>query len=334
MTGPVELDSDRPARIVRDGNVYWRASMIGGCERGLLAAAMPHKYPPRAWPDDFQVILDEGKRLEDRISDAWAEQTGEATRFAQKRIELYIGNINDVDVYIEGQIDGVALEARNLREFKKFRESSWQRFMQAGVEFTKYYPWQVSVYMHALTAEGGVPVGCECVGGRYDHEADRLVEVYGHRLIDPPIAMRAIRAKVARLENMIAQGFDPREGVCAADQFPCRWWYLHDLPDAPDSAAPVELADPEWEMVADWLVVSRAASEGRKEVKALEKRAGELRDGIIAALRARGIAPGDVALGDSGLVVHWKEQHRAEHVVKASTATTFKIDSPDEGFTK
>jgi hypothetical protein len=95
----------------------------------------------------------------------------------------------------------------------------------------------------------------------------------------------------------------------------------------------VELSDAEWEQVADWLVVSRAAAEGRKEVRVLEKRASELRDEIVAALRTRGVGPGDVALGDSGLVVHWRETHRAEHVVKASTATTFKIDSP-EGFAK
>lgn len=228
-----ELDPDRPIREERDGAVYYRASAIGSCVRALVAAAKPKAYPPRPHPEWFMDVLNEGKRMETVIDNAWQEQTDVPTINHQARVTLYIGEINGKDVYVEGSIDGQRADRNTLREYKKFRDSTWPTFVRNGIEVHVNYPWQTSVYMH-----GGEFDDVEFVGGHYwctkDDDGniteEGISEVHGHTLTGPPIPLKAIRLKVAMVERLINDGYDPKEVECSV-KFPCAWWYLHDIKD-------------------------------------------------------------------------------------------------------
>ena len=325
--------------------VVYRASSVGACERALLATA--RKYERRQHPEWFDAVLDEGRRMEPHIDAIWQNETGVTVVGGQDIVELYVGEIDGRDVIIRGHIDGrIDGDRHTLVEYKKFRPSTWGKFLQQGVEVNVNYPWQVSVYMYA-----GMFDNVMFVGGLYSPEQDRIVEVAEFRLTNPPIPLAAIRRKVARIERMINAGFDPcDDGVeCKASMYPCPYFYLHDdrRDDTTATSTPVDTAvdkpvrkrkqkqdslptvtiepsDALYDLIADTQTHRQEVTRLRRLIEEHDRLAKKAQTDLLAAMTAAGATAGSTAtVGD--FVLSWTEQHRKAYEVKESTVTEFTI---------
>jgi len=257
---------NRPARYVERFNegpddepieqVVYRASSLGVCDVHILATAQGMIGADK--PEWFQQVLDEGSLAEGVIACMWEEETGVWTANSQQEVELEIGEIDGRRVIIRGHIDGMrdGLGPIVLREYKKFRKSTWENFLRQGIEVNKNYPWQASVYMHALGAEE-----CEFVGGHligyYDSKEEgdphrtiydslddvpagviplpEISEVKHKPILAPPIALKDIRARIVRWERLINAGTPLSEGKCEKPYaYPCPFYTLHPDDDEPE----------------------------------------------------------------------------------------------------
>lgn len=229
---------DRPARYVEgegeDQVVVYRASGLGGCMKAYVAMARGRQGQPT--PEWMQEVFEEGHQAEPLIRERYMNEQDALVVGDQDEVELDLGDIYGHPVIVRGHIDGVSsrgyMEPDVLFEAKKFRESTWPKFLQSGIECNVNYPWQVAVYMHALDLEG-----CEFVGGRVSFdEWDnlKLEEIAVKHLAQPPFSLKAIRQRVASIEKLINAGFDVAEVPCSANVFPCPYYKLHDLPEEAD----------------------------------------------------------------------------------------------------
>lgn len=328
-----EHADNRPFRYVETGDdgtetVVYRASSVGACERALIATA--RKYERRQHPDWFDAVLDEGRRMEPFIDAIWQDTAGQEVTGGQDTVELHVGEIDGRNVIVRGHIDGMidGSNGKTLVEYKKFRPSTWGKFLQQGVEVNVNYPWQVSVYMHA----GGFD-SAMFVGGLYSPETDRITEVAEFRLATPPIPLAAIRRKVARIERMVNAGYDPCDDgvVCKATMYPCPYFYLHDDKQNPvdkgDKSVDgvvLEPTDALYDLIADAQMHRQEVTRLRKLVDEHDRLAKKAQAELQAAMAAAGATAGTSAtVGE--FVLTWTEQHRKAYEVKASTITKFNI---------
>lgn len=230
-------DDGTPTRII------YRASSLGGCERAMIATA--RGLPTQPHPEWFAEVLEEGNTAEPIISAMWDEQSGIPTVRQQEELELWVMDVDlvvagvtyvDVPVVVRAHIDGRADTVADspvpeliptLREYKKFRNSTWPNFIRQGCEINLFYPWQLAAMMHAIKAvEGDYPL-VEMVAGRW--EDDTVQEISVHFIDNPPIPLKAIKKKIARIERLLAEGYDPTdpEVVCTENQYPCGHWRIH-----------------------------------------------------------------------------------------------------------
>ena len=333
MSEELDLGSDdRPFRYVEVGadgheTVVYRASAVGGCERALVATARKLvRKPHPAW---FQEVLDEGKRMEPVIDQAWQEKSDTITVNRQKTLELEIGEIDERRVIVRAHIDGEAAFTGDLREYKKFRDSTWDKFLRSGVEVNVNYPWQVAAMMHA----GRYDV-CEFVGGHYDADKDKIVDTFCHELRTPPIPLLAIKKKIARVERLINSGMDPTDdGVTCTGAYPCPYWYLPGhgkTEDAVAEAVVVALSDALADAIADWHAAKQQAAKARGELKAHEGQTKLAAEKIKTMLKGDGVTAGTQAqAGD--WTIDWKLVERKGYEVKPTTYETIDINIKEEG---
>jgi len=268
--------------------------------------------------------------MESTISDMWDEETGVPTVDKQREFNLFVGTIDDHDVYVRAHVDGVnGKDMTSLREYKKFRDSTWGKFLEQGVECQPNYPWQVSVAMHAMAAgykpARQIAVACEFVGGRYHGDDDTgrsITEVVCKYLATPPIPLNAIRVRVARIERLINQGFDLPEVPCNAAMYPCPYYRYHDpKAELHEMTLP---ADAAWnDIFTDYMQGRASVTAMRRQVDEFDATVKAMRQQIIDRLLVEGVKPGTkVNIGD--YEAKWQETERAEYVVKASVVT--KVD--------
>jgi len=266
------MSDNRPARYLEDdgATVVYRASSLGLCPKAIVALA--DGYTPAPMPEWFREVLDEGTRAEPVISAMWDKETGIPTTSQQMVVELEIGVIAGRRVIVRAHIDGQAGVDPVLREYKKFRDSTWPDFLRQGVEVTPTYPWQVSAMMHA-TGWGE----CEFVGGHYDTDEEKITEVHPKLLAAPPIPLSAIKARIARIEADINGGVHVDKVTCTG-MFPCPVFYLHSDEELP------RVEDPKLIAIAEEIrAVLDEASRCDKEAKDLRKMA----KGLYADLRSQ-----------------------------------------------
>lgn len=271
------MGDDRPARYAEkqpDGGelIVYRASGLGGCPRAFVALAQG--MIPEPWPADFQVYLDEGTAFEDPIRQRALEKwpVGRDVQFTDQ-VEL---NLHVMDgIVVRSHVDDLAIEGTSdgtiawLREYKKLRISGWPRFLTQKVEIHHNYPWQVSAMMHALKQDGNTAV-CEFIGGKVDK--GELVDLERFVYQDPPLPLKAIIKKIAGIELLIEQGYDPSEVTCT-NQYPCGFYKLHD--EKPE-VEKVELKDAahlavftEWQRAASVVKTAKAMlADGETKKKA------------------------------------------------------------------
>lgn len=220
------------------------------------------------WPEDFQAILDEGTAFEDPIRQRALEKwpvDSDVQFIDQVELNLVVME----GIVVRSHVDDVAVlgDVAYLREYKKFRKSGWQRFLDQKIEIHANYPWQVSAMMHAL-AQQGCQVSCEFIGGKVD--TGELVDLERFMYVDPPLPMKAIIRKIAGIELLIEEGSDPSEVACT-NLYPCGFFKLHD--EKPEVEC-VTLTDPdqvavftEWETHASVVKTAKTMLEAAEAKK-------------------------------------------------------------------
>ncbi|MFK5283888.1 hypothetical protein ACI3PL_30355, partial [Lacticaseibacillus paracasei] len=66
---------------------------------------------------------------------------------------------------------------------------------------------------------------CDFVGGLYDGN-DNIADIYVHHLAMPPVPLKAIIRRIARLENMIEEGVGIDVKCSEPKMYPCPFFYL------------------------------------------------------------------------------------------------------------
>lgn len=280
------MGDNRPARYVDpDGSIIYRASSLGSCERALVAHA--RGLTPMPHPEWFQEVLDEGTQFEDEIRRMWARDplsvaSAEYKFVDQVELELKVMDGPGRGVIVRSHTDDLAIHGNQaiLREYKKFRPSTWQKFVSQGVECNQNYPWQVSAMWHALLQQGCDDITCEFVGGQLSEAGGVLLHVEPKILHTPPIPLKAIIKKVGKVEALIDEGYDPSEVPCTK-QYPCGFWKLHD----PEPEVEVhQVADgDEAQAWAAWHTEQQIVKTAEQMLKAAKERRQRAMDALVAA---------------------------------------------------
>jgi hypothetical protein len=337
------MSDDRPIRYAEhDGTIVYRASGLGACDGvilGLAAGRKPNDVP--AW---LQEVFDEGHRAEPMILDQLLTlEPGHYNHLVldtQTEWELEVGEINGRRVIVRGHSDAWDPNADVIVECKKFRDSTWPKFMRSKVECSPLYPWQVSSYMHAAGQQGYGPrllfVGGHWVGGE-------LPEIGVFEYADPPISLSAIRRRIARWENMIESGMDLTDlrEKCSTPMFPCPM-YRKGCPNELDDSTVVELTG-DYILAAETLIAElekegRITKTANEMLKSSKERKSVLEDGLRAlqeALVDDGVVdapPKKMRVGE--YVVSHVNSDVPEKVVKGYTLDYFKLTPPKAQSTK
>lgn len=320
------MSDNRPARYIdAEGTVVYRASALGMCDR--IFAALDQGYDPLAHPEWFQRVLDEGTEMEDQIREMWEARSGQVVENTQGEVELEVMD----GVVIRGHIDGEVVGMSTLFEAKKFRPSTWEKFKRQGVECQPNYPMQTSIYMlgRGLTA-------MSFVGGLYDPDANEIIDVFDHQYLAPPINLLAIRKRVAKLEGIINSGVHVMEVSCPSTaMYPCPFYYLHD----DDSPQPKERPGDDiiTPILVEWVRLEAEKAEPAAEVRRIEARMKELKEGVTGWWGAAGLEPGEVTVikhGDKTYQVKLIDVARKGYTVGATGYQQVKITNPDKAAPK
>lgn len=358
----------RPRRYVElDGTgapikVVYRASSLGACDRSFVACASGMAGEPH--PDWFQEVLDEGTHAEAQINAWWEAATGIATIGAQTELELDLGIDAEVKhgrkkitvpIVVRVHPDGFATPASateqvTVREYKKFRTSTYPNWQRQGVEVHKNYPWQIAACMFAVAAmsdDGKTMPLVEMVGAHWGVREDdpegtpaRVLDCTLHMIDMSPIPLRAIKQKINRIEGLIADGYTPQDEQVACDEkdYPCPYWRVHpsEMAGGKKTEKPttvklrVEIDDP----INNTIIRLRAA-QGRlagleAEKKKLEAARNELRAEIDAFLEDRGVDKKGGSADVNGEILERVYQERKAYEVKASVISYVKVKTVDE----
>lgn len=325
------MSDNRPARYIDDdGNVIYRASSLGMCNR--IFVALSQDYEPMAHPEWFQAILDEGTEMEDTIREMYQNASGLEVVDDQRSIEMEVLD----GVYVRGHIDGIVHGSdtwgTSLWEAKKIRPSGWQRFQRVGVEYVDHYPMQVAFYMHALREElEDDQLGCEFIGGLYDPDKETIIDITGHHLTDPPVPLKAIKLRIAKLESLIEDDLSVMDVSCKTPpDYPCPMYYLHDddADELPERAGDDIIAPliQEWQQFKD--AEAKAKTIYNPNMKQTKERLKSIREGIIAWAETNGIEDGEkfsLTIGDHTYEVKAGSTFRKGYVVEDNTYQSVKI---------
>jgi hypothetical protein len=338
------MGDDRPIRYVEhDGTIVYRASGLGACDGVILGLAAGRK--PNAVPAWLQEVFDEGHYAESFILDKLTSLSlHEHLKLdTQTEWELEVGEINDRRVIVRGHSDGWDPDADVIVECKKFRDSTWPKFQTAKVECSPLYPWQVSVYMHAAGQQGYGPT-LLFVGGHWDStdSAAPISEIEVFEYVDPPIPLSAIRRRIARWENMIADGLDVTDlrEPCTSPMFPCAM-FGKGCPNETAEDTTLELTGDHL-LVAETIAVEMArqasiAKTADEMAKAVKKRKKELEDGLRAlhdALIEDGVVDAPPKKMRAGVyVLSHVTSEVPEKTVKGYQLDYFKVTTTKEGTT-
>lgn len=282
------MGDNRPARYVENDRVIYRASSLGMCQRALVATSQ--KYTAEPHPDWFRNILDQGTAFEQRIREAYEAVHGDDVVDDQREVELDLGEMFGREIVVRGHIDGVANGEHALFEAKKFRDSTWDNFVRQGIEVNVNYPWQVSVYMHALNLDichftGGHVVEIEEPDDSTITDADgrhwRLEEILVKVVPNPPFSLKVIRNRIMEIEKLIDTGFDAKEVECNRSMYPCPYIKLHDYDEDAwewKDAEQAELADA-------WMLSFAAVDDQVRQARAALEAAEDKKRTIVAGIR-------------------------------------------------
>jgi hypothetical protein len=213
-----------------DGTVVYRASSLGYCPRAFVALANGITSMPA--PQWLQTAWAEGVEMESKIIEMLYE-IGYVVdnNDSQNEVTLEVRP----GLVVKGHIDGIATLGGDqyIVEAKKVAENSWLTATNQAVENNVLYPWQLSVYMHALA------LPAIFVQGKYSRKKNSIDEICVHLYEAAPISLKDIFKRVVMLERMIDE-HHYMDVPCSSPIYPCGWYPLHNE-DAPEPPKRLEL---------------------------------------------------------------------------------------------
>lgn len=211
------MGDDRPSVYQEGDRWVYRASALGNCIRGLVAVRKG--ITPAPHPDWLLKAFRQGSRNEPVILRMLYDQGHffPTTYGSQTMAELPVGT----KALIRGHVDDVAYDKVGYEwtvEAKALAESNYEKYKREGLEGFPYYAMQVSIYMAARDAPVLFVIGVK-------NRAGEVVRLDVTPFTDPPIPASKIKAKVAKIESLVARDEWPD---CDWEQYPCQFYFLHD----------------------------------------------------------------------------------------------------------
>lgn len=202
---------DDRANVYKEGQWWcYRASSLGGCLRGLVAARLGYESGGEV-KGRMAEIFEEGRAAEEAAV-VCLENNGWRITRRQDEINLFLGNtcpLTKVVGHIDGVVEGGFLQEPALLEIKSYGGDGIAPSLMAR------YEWQMSVYMHATGLQG-----LWCLW-------DRTKGTWTVRpVLKPYYSLTAITERILEVE-----GYGEVAGVECTNQYPCPYFYLHDVPD-------------------------------------------------------------------------------------------------------
>lgn len=210
---------DRPVVYRDNGHWIYRASAIGGCPRGLLAARRGYRaLPPPGWLTEAA----EAGNLAEQHAISWLKARGWHVRDQQQTVEWAIGET----AMIRGHIDGIGEYRQSggkqptkdirLVEIKSMSDKVFTNWRKQGFQAFPKYAAQLAMYMTVLKLPAVYVI--------VRRETGDII----HQLIDePPVSLAVVIRRVLQTEAQ-AEGIE--WPVCEAQYAGwCAWQYLHDV---------------------------------------------------------------------------------------------------------
>lgn len=226
---------DRPIVYRDQGRWVYRASAIGGCPRGLLAARRGYQALPA--PDWLQHAADAGNDAE-QYALKWLRAQGYQLESLQQAVEWPVGT-----AVIRGHIDGIARYVRadarrdpqavadqRVVEVKSMSAKVFGEWRRYGFAAFPRYAAQLSIYMAALKLPALYVIVKRDSAGRPQ-------DVVMQKIQEPPWPLAQVVRRVLQIERWAADdgptvSWPPCETAYTGW---CAWQYLHDAANAEDS---------------------------------------------------------------------------------------------------
>lgn len=207
--------SSRPDVYLDDGRWYFRASSIGACLRGLVAARKGiSPQPPmpglqramRASGDAEQVVREQ---LQKR---GWKVEPGESVSYDCEEYGLLTGNT-------DGFISGEGLD-RCVLEIKALGRDLFQRYVRGGIQamgepFTRMYGMQISAYM--------LSTGLPCLVAVYGKDSDTTLEKLYE---EPPYSTDDLCERMGQVHSFVERKLWPEcDAKCNSSSW---YWHIHE----------------------------------------------------------------------------------------------------------
>lgn len=252
-----ELTDNRPP-VYRDGETWvYRASSLGNCIRGLVAARRGVK--PMPVPEVAQTRMDEGKLHERAILEG-LERDGWKVLDPQKEVELRIrpgvvvrGHIECWLIDPEGNLLLPEIKSRSKDQYKLWMSKGWSAFFGFALQYSAY--WYAT----------GATDGLLAVKNRDDGEVD------WSRVTEPPFELDHVKNRVLEIERLADL---PELPSCGGEaQWNCSYYHIH---EAPEEKEQVESEDLE--------LLCENERQVTAEIKRLEEQQREMRDEIAGLI--------------------------------------------------
>ncbi len=232
----VSPGDNRPIVYRDQGRWVYRASAIGGCPRGVLAARRGYRaLPPPGWLAD---AAEAGHQAEP-FALGWLKARGWQISAEQQVVEWPIGT----QAVVRGHIDGIGHYQRDrtnretrLVEVKSMSENVFDAWRKDGFAAFPKYAAQLTVYMTVLKLPALYVIVRRATG-----------DVVTQMIDSPPISPAGILRRILGMEQQVEGVEWP---VCEAQYAGwCAWQYVHEAVD--DGGNPVaEMAGMDMEQVA------------------------------------------------------------------------------------
>jgi hypothetical protein len=362
---PEQAYMDRPpAYVDDDGDVCYRASALGLCDKALAAIRLG--TIPAAPPPKMQRVFDEGHRLEQDVlaGGLGALVEGESERQYRFKFPVKLGTrtvyitctADEViagAVYIDGKGNFAAASESSylVREAKAFGDDYWGKWKKAkaagnGFDAFPGYAAQVSVQMYAAEHEfGQLPVLEFVVGlkgpgrgedGKPDASLPREIVGWDSTLVtEPPVKMSALKLKLMRVEKLV-QAVEAGGELPASCEltYPCPVYFLHGDKPAAGGKLATEEPDAIEDDLLDSLAAELALANGEyttlmAQANLVDQRRKALKEGLKAWFEDRGQGEGG-AVRTARYRLVYKVEDRAEGIIKAHKRRTYEVERVTE----
>lgn len=251
----VMQDQDnRPAVYIEGDRVIYRASGLGYCMKGLVAARK--QMTPLPHSDEVLRWMGEGNIHEDPIL-MEVEKQGYTVSDQQREVEFEVAP----GIVVRGHIDGKAAEVTTdeyVVDAKAVSKDRYALFERTGLSGFVPWKWQLSVYMLALDLPGMMAV-------KDRNSGKVLIRTYH----DPPFSSGAIKKRVMMVEAAARRPIAQTPCEPNAMTWNCVWRYLHD-----DTTTRADSPDP------DLLIILGSLCSSYDSERAKEKRAKDAKDAL------------------------------------------------------